>query len=113
MSISYLKILVSTFARTHSSCLQGVEKCSVLLGVWPDFRFGLRIFQRSKLSSHSPFDCRRFAAVLEAGEVRTIEPREWAAQSLSGGERGVMNHINQALVIGISLLVPRKITKVR
>src|SRR5207244_6142397 len=71
-----------------------------------------RVGERTKFSGHATGNRCRFAAGLEAGEVRTIAPGERSTQSDAGLDRGIMNNVDRAFVIRSALPVAAKISKI-
>src|SRR4029453_2168943 len=89
--------------------------CELLLRLhrqWTDFNLSLRIGQRPELGGNASRDRRRFAGRLEAGEVRTIPPREGTAQPHAGFERRVVDDIDRALVVWRALAIAGEIAKI-
>src|SRR5947209_10559407 len=79
---------------------------------WPYLRLGLRISQLTELSSHAARDRGRLAARLKTGEIRPVAPGKRPAQPDTGFERGIMDDVDRALVVGRPLAVPGKIAEV-
>src|ERR1700730_6973487 len=69
----------------------------------PHLGLGLGIGEGAELRRNAAGDRRRFAAGLEAGEVRPVTPRDGTAQPNAGLDRGVMDDIDRALVVGGAL----------
>src|SRR5688572_32669240 len=59
-----------------SGCVTGRSPLTPRVGA--DFGHRLRIGERAEFGRHALGDGRRFAARLEAGEVRTVAPCQWA-----------------------------------
>src|SRR5438132_9143090 len=80
-----------------------------LCGKRSDFGFPLRIGQIAEFNSRSARDLGHLVARLEAGEVRPFPPSERAAELLAGLDRGVMDDVDRALVVRITLPVTGEI----
>src|SRR5262245_12630122 len=67
------------------------------------FRFGLCIGERSEFGGDAACNRGHLASGLEAGEVRSIAPRDRSAEADTGLEGRVVHDVDRALVVGRSL----------
>src|SRR5450631_2205557 len=90
-----------------------VRVCLLLFGsVRPDFGFGLRVLEGSKFVCDAAVDDRCLAAILEASEVRPAEPGEGATETLASFECGVVDDVDEALIVGRAFSVAGEISQV-
>src|SRR5262249_49062768 len=76
------------------------------------FRLRLRISKRAEFGRHATRDCGHLASGLEAGEIRTITPRQRPAQPHACFESSVVNDVNRPLVVRCALPVAAKIAEI-
>src|SRR5262249_38247607 len=76
------------------------------------FGFRLSISQRSELGAYTTADSRRLATSLEASEIRAVPPREGTAQPFAPLQRGIVDYIDQALIVRRALRVSGEVSQV-
>ena len=96
ISLSFMSALVSAPAAARTARLRAGP------AYWPSAEF----------RRHASSNRRRFAARLEAGEVRAIAPRERPAQPNAGFDRRIMHDVDRALVVGRALPETREVAEI-
>src|SRR6185312_6514188 len=100
---------ISQRLNTRSLCIRGsllLRRVGTRLGL------ALCVLQISKLSRDTARDGSSLARILEAREVGTIAPRERTTEALPGRQRGVVDNVDEALVVGRALAIAREIAEV-